>query len=92
MSLTRDQRILLEDKLDLWREAAKHVGRDPDYADYHRRAVEALEELFDTADDYRERLHDVVLIEAEADAIGGGPRFKERHAKAWNQAREPFEP
>lgn len=44
------------------------------------------------ADDYRERLHDLVMIDGEATAIGGGPGFKERRDKAWRRAREPFEP
>lgn len=44
------------------------------------------------ADDLKERLYDVVMIEAEEWAIGGGPGFKDRKEKAWNRAREPFEP
>jgi hypothetical protein len=44
------------------------------------------------AEDLRERLRDVVMIDAEAFATGGGPGFKERKEKAWNRAREPFEP
>jgi hypothetical protein len=40
----------------------------------------------------RERLKDLVLIDAEEWAIGGGPGFKERREKAGGRAREPFEP
>lgn len=43
-------------------------------------------------DDYRERLHDLVMVDGEEAAIGGGPGFKERRDKAWDRAREPFEP
>lgn len=43
-------------------------------------------------DDYRERLHDLVMVDAEEWATGGGPGFKERRDKAWTRAREPFEP
>lgn len=88
--MTADQKALLEDKLSLWRSQSR-PGQG-ELRDYHGRAVEALEALFDMADDYRERLHDLVMIDAEEWAIGGGPGFKERKEKAWNRAREPFEP
>jgi len=39
--LTRSQRELLDDKVDVWRAQTK-VGRD-EWRDYHRRCVEALE-------------------------------------------------
>lgn len=88
--MTRDQKALLEDKLSVWRRDAE---RGPvDYRDYHRRAVDALEAPFNLADDYRERLHDLVMIDAEEWAIGGGPGFRERKEKAWSRAREMFEP
>lgn len=41
---------------------------------------------------YREALHDLVQLRSEAFAIGGGPGFKEREAKAWRRAAELFEP
>lgn len=50
-----------------------------------------IERLILAADDYRERLHGVVEIEAEAEACGGRDGFMERRAKAWDRAREPFE-
>lgn len=90
MSLSKTQRELLEDKLALWRTAS--TSGPMDGRDYNRRAVEALEELWGDMDDYRERLHDLVSIDSEEWAIGGGPGFKERKAKAWARAREPFEP
>lgn len=37
-------------------------------------------------------LHDLVMLRAEESAIGGGPGFKERQAKAWRAAEEIFEP
>lgn len=43
-------------------------------------------------EDWRERLHDVVMIQAEREVIGGGPGFAERSRKAWDRASEPFEP
>lgn len=44
-------------------------------------------------DDFRDRLHDLVMIDAEEWALnGGGPGIKERRERAWNRAREPFEP
>jgi hypothetical protein len=43
-------------------------------------------------DDYRERLHDLAMIDSEEWATGGGPGFADRKAKAWDRAREPFEP
>lgn len=46
----------------------------------------------DDAEDYRERLHDLVQIDGEERAIGGGPGFKDRRDKAWDRARERFEP
>lgn len=55
-------------------------------------ACPALQDLEDDRDDYRERLRDLVMIDAEEWAIGGGPGFKDRHAKAWARAREIFEP
>lgn len=47
----------------------------------------------DERDDYRDRLRDVVMIDAEEWALsGGGPGIRERREKAWTRAREPFEP
>lgn len=43
-------------------------------------------------DDLEERLRDLVMVDSEEWAIGGGPGFKERKEKAWARAREPFEP
>lgn len=88
--MTKEQRLLLEDKLTIWRQQS-HEGA-MDLRDYNRRAVEALEELWADAEEFKERLHDLVMIEAEQDAIGGGPGFKERKEKAWRLARELFEP
>lgn len=43
-------------------------------------------------DELLEILHDLVMLDDEARAIGGGPGFKERSAKAWERARERFYP
>jgi len=44
-------------------------------------------------DDYRERLYDVVMIDAEEWALnGGGPGIQQRRERAWIRAQEPFEP
>jgi len=44
-------------------------------------------------DDIRDRLRDVVMIDAEEWALsGGGPGIAERRETAWTRAREPFEP
>jgi hypothetical protein len=43
-------------------------------------------------DDFRDRLHDLVMIDSEEWATGGGPGFADRKKKAWDRAREPFEP
>jgi hypothetical protein len=50
------------------------------------------DEALGDRDEYRDLLHDLVMLDAEAWAIGGGPGFKERHDKAWGRARERFEP
>ena len=42
--------------------------------------------------EYRDLLHDLVMLDGEEWAIGGGPGFKERSEKAWSRARERFEP
>jgi hypothetical protein len=59
-----------------------------DLCDDLRRVLDAVERMYD----YRERLHDLVMIDSEEFAIGGGPGFKARRDKAWDRAREPFEP
>jgi len=48
--------------------------------------------LIDERDELREILHDLVMLRGEAHAIGGGPGFKDREAKAWRRAEELFEP
>lgn len=44
------------------------------------------------ASTWRDPLHDLVGLRTEMAAIGGGPDFKEREAKAWRAAEELFEP
>lgn len=46
----------------------------------------------DEREEYREILHDLVMIDSEERAIGGGPGFRARRDKAWARASEPFEP
>lgn len=94
--MTEDQLVLLRDKHTLWVRAS-HQGGELD--DYNRRMAEALGELLaehsaiDTDPyDYRSLLHDLVSLDGEEWAIGGGPGFKDRYEKAWRAAREPFEP
>lgn len=41
---------------------------------------------------YKEALHELVQLRGEEFAIGGGPSFKGRLAKAWRAAEELFEP
>lgn len=50
------------------------------------------DEALGDVDEYRDLLHDLVMLDAEEWAIGGGPGFKERRDKAWSAARERFEP
>ena len=88
--LGKAQRLLLEDKLRLWRQQASEGPME--MRDYHHRAAEALETVMDYADDLRDRLHDLVMVDSEEWAIGGGPGFKARRDAAWARAREPFEP
>lgn len=44
------------------------------------------------ASDWRDPLRDLVRLRGEYEAIGGGPGFREREAKAWLAAEELFEP
>jgi hypothetical protein len=44
------------------------------------------------ADEFRDLLHDLVMLDGEESAIGGGPGFKDRKAKAWAAARDKFTP
>ena len=57
-----------------------------------RELLERVDTLTDDRDEFRDLLRDLVMLESEESAIGGGPGFKERHAKAWAAAREKFEP
>lgn len=43
-------------------------------------------------EDLTEILRDLVMLDAEEWATGGGPGFKDRREKAWARARERFEP
>lgn len=52
----------------------------------------AREEAEGEIEDLTEILRDLVMIDGEEAAIGGGPGFKDRKAKAWARARERFEP
>lgn len=88
--MNRDQEALLLDKIKVWREASTTGSMD--MRDYNRRAADALEELFGDMEDFKEILHDLVMIDCEEAAIGGGPGFKERKEKAWNRAHEVFQP
>ena len=51
-----------------------------------------MDEMQDERDEYRDLLKDILDCEAEFEAIGGGPGFKERRAKAFAAAWERFEP
>ena len=51
-----------------------------------------MDDMQDDRDEYRDLLKDILDCEAEFDAIGGGPSFKERRAKAYAAAWERFEP
>ena len=58
-----------------------------------RALLDALDAAEGERDDYRERLRDVVMIDAEEWALsGGGPGINARREQAWTRAREPFEP
>lgn len=46
----------------------------------------------DEADEFRQLLKDVLDIEAELDAIGGGPHWKRRREEIYARAWEPFLP
>jgi len=51
-----------------------------------------LEQAEDERDELREMLHDVEQLRLEYAATGGGPRFHEREAAAWNRVHEYFQP
>lgn len=70
-------------------------GSDPDFivaVDALCADLRCLMVAVEDAEDYRERLHDLVSLDSEEAAIGGGPGFKDRRARAWTRAYEPFEP
>lgn len=50
------------------------------------------DEAIGDRDEYRDLLRDLVMIDSEQWATGGGPGFKQRREKAWANARERFEP
>ena len=52
----------------------------------------ALAKAEDRADTFRDLLKEILDIEHELECIGGGPRWKERRAKAFKLAWEEFEP
>jgi hypothetical protein len=93
--VTADQQTLLRDKIAIWRQQASQGPVE--MRDYNRRAAEALEALFadwEASDPtpWRDALHDLVMCRSEQLAIGGGPGWKEREARAWRAAEELFEP
>ena len=51
-----------------------------------------LECSCEDATPYKDALHDLVMLDAEEWAIGGGPGFAARRKAAWVAARELFEP
>jgi hypothetical protein len=53
-----------------------------------RRLMTAVED----AEDYRERLHDLVMLKAQDDIGCVPPPTKDQWEKAWSRASEPFEP
>ncbi len=55
-------------------------------------AEDALTKVEDRADTFRDLLKEILDIEHELEWIGGGPRWKERRAKAFKVAWEEFEP
>lgn len=69
---------------------------DPVFAPYYQMADAILARLAQAPRlDYypsHEALHDLVMLRGEEAAIGGGPSFKDRLAKAWRTAEEIFEP
>lgn len=101
-TLTAELEREINAQFTTWPENGVAVGWDEMAAAYHSRATAAealatrlqgeLEEALGDRDDYRERLHDLVMIDAEEWAVGGGPGFKDRREKAWSRARERFEP
>ena len=94
--VTTEQKAILLDKLELWLRNAE-TGYPAEFRDYHKRCAEALKALladWEASDPtpWRDALHDLVMLNAERHAIGGGPGWKEREAKAWRAAEELFEP
>lgn len=49
-----------------------------------RQLADALDQLTEHA----EALHDLCMDQCEREAIGGGPNWRERHAKTWARAFE----
>ncbi len=56
-----------------------------------RKHIEEMEAA-PSYEEYKEALHDLVMLHSEEWAIGGGPGFKDRSKKAWQAALELFEP
>lgn len=73
---------------------AKSFGAGSQTAKLIDRLASRLEALAgeEDAQVYKDALHDLVQLRAEEWAIGGGPGFKDRQAKAWRAAEELFEP
>jgi hypothetical protein len=95
MMVTADQLALLRDKIELWSLRAERGL--PDFRDYDQRCAEALKALladWEASDPapWRDALHELVMCHSEQQAIGGGPGWQRRDAKAWRAAEELFEP
>lgn len=66
-------------------------GRALHWQDRFAERDRQLSALIDSRDAHREALQDLLSCRSEQQAIGGGPGWKEREAKAWRAAEELFE-
>ena len=77
----------MADEASLLIRAAKAMQREAGL----RAEVERLRAAPDLQE-YKDALHDLVMLDAEQWATGGGPGFAERRKTAWDIARSLFEP
>lgn len=54
--------------------------------------MERLSDVIDQRDELKEILKDLCDLDAEYQAVGGGPGYKQRSEKAWQRAHEVFQP
>lgn len=68
------------------------INRAEAVATWNIRADLVTPSAGEDAQPYKDALHDLLMCRSEQWAIGGGPGWKDREAKAWRAAEELFEP